>query len=121
VNETSAAALPPLLNAHRCLDLIFLDDGHKFDSVLLELYYAQRLLKIGGLLVFHDVYMPSVRAAISFVETNLNFVRMQLPKRKGNQRTALTVFVKNGTDHRDWEHFSPFNATSTSFDADTSD
>ena len=50
-----------LMRAHTCIDLIFMDDGHRFDDNLLELYYAHRLLKVGGVLVMHDVWMPSVK------------------------------------------------------------
>jgi predicted O-methyltransferase YrrM len=69
----SHEVLPELLKQRETFDLIFIDGLHLFDYVLLEFFYADKLLKPGGFLVFDDIWMPGIRKAISFILTNRNY------------------------------------------------
>jgi len=103
LNETADAALGSLVRSHQCVDLFFMDGHHLFDDNMLELYYAHRLLQVGGVLAMHDMWMPSVRKAMKFATSNLGF---QSP------RTGLSkdvgILVKTHVDRRDWQHFQDF-------------
>jgi predicted O-methyltransferase YrrM len=69
--ERSEFVLPRLLNqAPGSMDLVFIDGLHSFDQVALDFYYANRLLKVGGLIVFDDCSFFSISKVISYV---LNF------------------------------------------------
>jgi predicted O-methyltransferase YrrM len=68
VEETSELALPQILKeAPASFDLIFIDGYHSFDQVALDFYYANRLLKIGGYLVFDDCSFFSISKVLAFV------------------------------------------------------
>ncbi|MGE3340316.1 MAG: class I SAM-dependent methyltransferase [Alphaproteobacteria bacterium] len=47
--------------------LVFLDGWHTFDHVMVDAFYATRLLAIGGYLACDDVTFPSVRRAVDYL------------------------------------------------------
>jgi predicted O-methyltransferase YrrM len=65
--EPSELALPDLLRNHsESFDLIFVDGWHTFDHTMLDMFYANRLLRIGGYIVIDDCKWESVAAAVSY-------------------------------------------------------
>jgi predicted O-methyltransferase YrrM len=71
LEEESQLALPRLVAEGREFDFAFVDGDHRFESVLLDLYYMTRLVRPDGLIVVDDMWMPSIRTAVSYVERNL--------------------------------------------------
>lgn len=49
-------------------DLIFIDGYHTFDHTLLDMFYANLLIRKGGFIVVDDCNMPGVSKAISYFE-----------------------------------------------------
>ena len=72
IEEQSELALPQLVREGRKFDLAFVDGNHRFEGVLLDLVFMERLVKPGGLIVADDMWMPSARAAVAYVERNLD-------------------------------------------------
>jgi predicted O-methyltransferase YrrM len=67
VEEPSELALPRLLQ--KCpgsFDLMFIDGWHTFDHTMLDLFYGNRLIRIGGYLVIDDCTSSSVARAVSY-------------------------------------------------------
>ena len=56
-----AAPSPPRLISTGFFAARRMDDGHKFDENIVELYHVSKLLSVGGVLIIHDSWMPSVR------------------------------------------------------------
>lgn len=48
-------------------DLVFIDGWHTFDHTLLDLFYANLLIRVGGYIVIDDCLMPSVAKAVSYM------------------------------------------------------
>ena len=48
-------------------DLVFIDGVHTFDHVLLDFFYANRLIRIGGYIVFDDCTMASISRAVAYM------------------------------------------------------
>ncbi|CNI52817.1 Uncharacterised protein [Mycobacterium tuberculosis] len=46
-------------------DLVFIDGWHTFDQTLVDMYFANRLIKVGGYMLIDDASWPSVSKAIS--------------------------------------------------------
>ena len=59
--------LPRLLEEGHRFDLVFIDGWHTFDNKLLDYFYADRMLSVGGWLVVHDLWFDSVRKLLGFV------------------------------------------------------
>ena len=75
--EPSHMVLPRLLQAEESYDVVFIDGAHLFDYVLLDFYYTDRLVRSGGLVILHDVKMPSVRKLLAFILRNLGTYRLE--------------------------------------------
>lgn len=68
MEELSELALPSLLKEKEGgFDLIFIDGLHSFDQVMLDFYYANRLIKTGGFIVFDDCGFKSISSALSCI------------------------------------------------------
>jgi predicted O-methyltransferase YrrM len=67
IYEPSELAMPDLLrNQPESFDLIFIDGWHTFDHTMLDLFYANRLIRIGGYIVIDDCTWQAVSAAVSY-------------------------------------------------------
>jgi predicted O-methyltransferase YrrM len=71
IEEESQLALPRLVGEGREFDFAFVDGDHRFEGVFLDLYFMTRLVRPGGLVVVDDMWMPSVRTAVAYLERNL--------------------------------------------------
>lgn len=65
--------LPKLLSAAEKFDLVFIDGGHLFDYTLLDFFYADLLIPVGGYIFFDDLWMPSQQKLINFILRNRNY------------------------------------------------
>lgn len=61
----SEFALPALAHEGRKIDLAFIDGWHTFDHTLVDFFYVNRMLKVGGVIVFDDANWPSVARVLS--------------------------------------------------------
>ncbi len=67
ISEPSELALPNLLRHQtESFDLIFIDGWHTFDQTMLDIFYANRLIRVGGYIVVDDCNWESVAAAVSY-------------------------------------------------------
>lgn len=76
MEEPSHLVLPRLLDQQRRFDFIFIDGHHSFDYVFVDFFYADLLLKEGGILVFDDVWMPQVHHVCWFLQTHKAYRRL---------------------------------------------
>lgn len=67
IEVKSEIALPLLLKAERTFDFAFIDGWHTFDHVLLDFFYVNRMLEVGGVIVFHDVDMPGIKKLLRYI------------------------------------------------------
>lgn len=107
----SETVLPQLMIKGHQFDFIFNDSNHMFDQTLLEIYYSQKLLKVGGVMMFDDYAFSSVKTALNFLETNLDYSLHPVhhdPASADSTRN-FRVLVKNSNDVREWFHFIPFH------------
>jgi predicted O-methyltransferase YrrM len=87
IEEKSEIAMPKLLQSNPdSIDLIFIDGFHSFDQVLLDFYYANRLLREGGIIVFDDCTYPSVAKVLSYI--------LKYPAYKFYAQMSETIFLK---------------------------
>ncbi|MGI8593737.1 MAG: class I SAM-dependent methyltransferase [Solirubrobacteraceae bacterium] len=99
IERRSDEALADLVARGEQFDLAFVDGLHLFDATLVDFHFADRLLDVGGRVALHDLWMPSVRAAVDFIAAN----RAYEPTREGTDN--LLVLRKTAGDDRPWDHF----------------
>lgn len=84
-------------------DLIFIDGNHRFDDVLVDFYLYAQVCALGGLIIFDDMWMPSIRTVVAYIRANReDFKELNSPV--GN----ISIFEKVTEDQRDWRHFHAF-------------
>lgn len=67
IEKPSEFILPEIAqNQSGTFDMVFIDGWHTFDHTLLDLFYANRLIKVGGYIVIDDCNLASVAKAISY-------------------------------------------------------
>ncbi|MGA3163975.1 MAG: class I SAM-dependent methyltransferase [Verrucomicrobiota bacterium] len=104
MEDYSFHAVTDLSRAGRTFEFIFIDGNHRFDDVLVDFTLCARLCPIGGLIIFDDLWMPSVQMVISFIHSNRSdFVEIPSPI------SNIAMFRRNSADDRKWNHFTKFD------------
>ncbi|MEM7279435.1 MAG: class I SAM-dependent methyltransferase [Pseudomonadota bacterium] len=86
--DVSYRVLPDLEHQKQRFDLAFIDGWHTFDFVFVDFFYIDKLLKIGGVVVFDDADWDSIRPVLRYVVTNLDYeVYASTPERKPESRS----------------------------------
>jgi predicted O-methyltransferase YrrM len=62
--DRSEFVLPQLLAAGTSIEFAFIDGWHTFDQVLLEFYYVNRMLAVGGVVAFDDAERRGINRVI---------------------------------------------------------
>lgn len=75
----SHEVLPRLLEEKKQLDFAFIDGAHLFDYAFVDFFYIDKLLRVNGLILFDDLWMPSIRRVVSFVASNLDYQLIPQP------------------------------------------
>jgi predicted O-methyltransferase YrrM len=73
IEAPSDEALPQLHIEGAAFDFAFIDGWHTFDYALVDFFYLDKMLTVGGYLAFDDVAMPSVRRVVAYVLTNRSY------------------------------------------------
>jgi predicted O-methyltransferase YrrM len=64
-NEPSHLALPALVRAQRRIDFALIDGWHTFDYVLVDFFYVDLLLTVGGIAMLDDTrFYPAIRKSL---------------------------------------------------------
>lgn len=91
IEERSEFALPKLLESGRQFDFCFIDGLHTFDQTLLDFYYLNRMLKVGGILAIDDINHPAVNKAAKYIITYPCYRLIGTAGRRGRQRRLLNA------------------------------
>ena len=83
--------------------LMFIDGMHLYDYTLLDFFYADLMLEVGGYMIFDDAHMPSVSKVISYVLTNRRFKLMET-----DLSNRVSVMMKVKDDDRNWDYHVAF-------------
>jgi predicted O-methyltransferase YrrM len=68
--ETSQAILPRLWANGLTIDFAFIDGMHTFDHALVDFFYIDRMLRVGGVVAIDDASWPSLHKLCRFILTN---------------------------------------------------
>jgi len=73
LRERSQVALPRLAAEGMSADAAFVDGSHVFHNVFVDLYYLQKIVRPGGLVILDDYWWPGVATAARYFEINLGW------------------------------------------------
>jgi predicted O-methyltransferase YrrM len=77
-SEPSQVALPRFVEEGLSFDLAFVDGDHRFDGVFVDLVYAGRLVRPGGIVILDDHQLPAIERAACFFRSNLGWAIEEL-------------------------------------------
>ena len=72
-HATSQEYLAGLLNQKVKVDMVLVDASQWFDSVMTDMYFVSRILRIGGVVVIRNIWSKPVRRAVMYYLKNLSF------------------------------------------------
>jgi len=103
IEERSFTALTRLADNSESFDVIFVDGRHFFDFVLTEFTLSAELCSMGGHILLHDMWLPSIQRAVAFIRANrTDFKYVETPV------ANIAVFRHTGMDDRQFKHFVNF-------------
>ncbi len=134
IDKPSQLALPELEQRNIKVDFAFIDGWHTFDHTLVDFFFVDRILRVGGIMIIDDTDWPAVKKLVSFIETNRSyqFIEGTTPRtfkkksseNRGSPFTALKNILNNDTDKektygamafrkvsddkRSWDHYIEF-------------
>jgi predicted O-methyltransferase YrrM len=92
------------------LDFVFIDNGHLFDIELLHFVLADKKLKVGGFIGFHDAWMPSQAHLLRYILSNRAYTLCNPnPPLLGWQKikanlTSKYLLIKHEVLRREYSH-----------------
>ena len=64
------------------------------------------MLSVGGALMLHDNWMPSIKKLESFIQSNMpNLHKVPNPL---EHHCCISIYTKSDVDRRKWNHFVDF-------------
>jgi len=73
IEAPSYRALAELESSGQRIDFAFIDGYHTFDFALVDFFFIDRMLNVGGVVAFDDAAWPAIRKVCRFVKTNLAY------------------------------------------------
>jgi predicted O-methyltransferase YrrM len=73
IEQPDYVALPNLLAERVSFDFAYIDGWHTFDYTLLDFFYIDRMLKVGGIVAFNDCYLAAVKKVLGFLKTHRHY------------------------------------------------
>ena len=69
-------ALPELVNEQQALDFAYIDGMHTFDYVALDVFYIDKLLRVGGVVAFNDCGFRSIHKFLRFFRSHRHYAEL---------------------------------------------
>ncbi len=104
IEKKSYTALPELLakKGEKSFDFIFIDGNHLFDYTLIDFFYSDLLLKIGGVIIIDDALHAGVSKFVKFIDNNFKSYK------KINSPNTVAAYIKIKDDDRIWSFHQNF-------------
>lgn len=111
IEEPSYLALPSLLRdvqsgAAAPFDCVLVDGMHLFDYTLVDVFLADLLCRVGGVVLVDDIRHRGVKPLYEYVLSNYAHLQL-LPHTLAGD--TMAAFHKVGQDARAWDFHAPFN------------
>lgn len=101
--DYSHSVLPKLNSKGLQFDFVFIDGGHNFDTVFVDFYFSDLMLREKGYVLLHDAWLLSIQTVAEWIKRNKkNYKVIEFPAKN------CILFQKMGEDKRKWYHFKSF-------------
>jgi len=100
IEEMDYISMPKLVEKEMKFDMVFIDGMHLFDYTVLDLFYADLLTKVGGVICLDDKLHKGTGKAFEYVLKNYKHWKL-VPDTIANK--TMATFVKMNEDERSWD------------------
>jgi predicted O-methyltransferase YrrM len=115
-SEPSEYGLPRLAVSGCECEFALIDGYHTFDQTLIDFYYINRMLTVGGIVVIDDIDLPPVQKVVRYVSQYPAYRRIDIPATLTvggitipvSNTTRLAAFLKVAPDVREWDWYADF-------------
>jgi predicted O-methyltransferase YrrM len=73
IEKPSEIALPSLLDRGERFQFAVIDGRHTFDHVLVDFFFVDRLIDVGGIILLDDLQLPGIRKVARYVAAYPNY------------------------------------------------
>ena len=94
IEQVDYLALPKLIEEGLEIDLAYIDGYHTFDYTLLDFFYIDRMLKVGGIVGFNDCALPAVKRVIGYVRTHRKYQKIDVGLRPNFMSSNLFSMLR---------------------------
>ena len=97
IEEPDWVALPQLVQElGRACDLAYIDGLHSLEYVLLDFFYVDRLLRVGGVIGFNDCDWPAVIPTLRFAQRHRHYEPLDvgLPPLHGTRNELARTYLR---------------------------
>ncbi|MBS1516803.1 MAG: class I SAM-dependent methyltransferase [Bacteroidetes bacterium] len=136
IEKPSHLGLAQLESEKVMVDFAFIDGWHTFDHVLVDFFFVDRILHVGGMVILDDSDWPAIEKVCSFIKSNRSYeffggtsprsaegnknnvvhenkitnkFKNVIGKTPGKRtRYGAMAFKKISHDERSWDHFIDF-------------
>ncbi|MCA9062119.1 MAG: class I SAM-dependent methyltransferase [Planctomycetaceae bacterium] len=82
LHQNSELALPQLVGEGLKVDFIYIDGHHGFDHAFVDLFFADRLVPVGGVIAFDDTQWRSVHRVVKYFATHRHYQELDVGLKK---------------------------------------
>lgn len=107
IKDKSYSAMPKFLDTEP-FDFIFIDGWHTFDYTLVDMFYADRLLRIGGYLLIDDALHRGPNKAIAYSDKNYKHWKRIFSDNDIDTPKTQVLYKKIAEDTKDWDYHVDF-------------
>lgn len=116
----SELCLPEFLRQGMRFEFAFIDGWHTFDHAFVEFYYINRMLDVGGIVIFDDLHLPALQKLRAYIQTYECYEPLPFPAEFQASKTyrvrqmmqapvsRIDGFIKTAKDQRNWDWFEEF-------------
>jgi hypothetical protein len=104
IEERSETGLPRLHANGLRIQAAIIDGWHTFDHTLIDFFYINKMLDVGGIFVLDDTQFPAIRHVVQHI---LTYPAYRAVGAVGDVPTSI-AFQKIAEDERPWNWFAPF-------------
>ena len=91
--------LPKLAAEGRKIDFAFIDGWHTFDHTLIDFFYIDEMLRVGGVIAIDDTDMPGIKKVCRFILKNRSYTVYRCYRPISKYKHPLRRYVLEGIIH----------------------
>ena len=95
----SHIALPQIEASGMRIEFAFIDGWHTFDYTLVDFFFIDRMLRVGGVVALDDTHWPSIQRVCGYIITNRSYSVFRFLGQGGHKKPSLKCLFRNGVDN----------------------